>query len=253
MELTDNVFWDDYWKNIRVPCRVNMSFSFERCLDKAFSNVFRSDPNKTLIEIGCAPGKWMVYFHERYGYKVAGLDSSQQGILKTLENLTYHKIDGKIYNEDFFRFQPKEEYDIVLSLGFIEHFDDVDRVIEKHLSLLRTGGLLVLGVPNFKGINKVIQKHVSEDILKKHNLNVMDRKFFEKLPERFPLETISVKYKCSFEPELFLSDKKLSIPFRAARKTFSLLRRSPIFDGVNSPHFSSYILAVFRYNKQENV
>ena len=179
MGLTDNDFWNKYWDNVKIPCRLNPDFSFERCLDAAFSKIFRPDPGKKLVEIGAAPGKWMVYFHERYGYQVSGLDNSQQGIKKTKENLQYHRIYGKVYNADFFQFQAPEKYDIVLSLGFIEHFENLDEVIGKHVSMLKPDGLLVLGVPNFRGVNYVIQKYASEEILKKHNLLVMDKKFFE--------------------------------------------------------------------------
>lgn len=245
MELTDSDFWDEYWNNVKVPCRVNMSFSFERCLDAAFSKIFRPDAKKKLIEIGCAPGKWMVYFHEKYGYEVSGLDSSPHGINKTWENLQYHKIGGKVYNEDFFRFQAPEKYDIVISLGFIEHFKDTDKVIEKHISLLAENAFLILGVPNFQGINKTIQKHASEEILKKHNLSIMNREFFESLPERFPLETVSIRYLCGFEPELFIAPKPRML-FRIMRKTSSILRRIKVLDSLNSRYFSGYILAAYR-------
>ena len=43
-------------------------------------------------------------------------------------------------------------YDVVYSLGLIEHFVDRVSIVERHVRLARPGGLLILGVPNFRGL-----------------------------------------------------------------------------------------------------
>jgi len=247
--LASNKFWDAYWERIKIPSRINPTFSFDRCLEKTFSRFLGANPNVKLIEIGCAPGRWLVYFHEKYNYQISGIDNSEIGVRKTQENLKHHNIDGKIYKTGLFDFYPPEKYDVVLSLGFIEHFEEVDRVIEKHLSLLKPSGKLVLGVPNFSGINFLIQKYLCEDLLAKHNLRIMNRSFFEKLLERFPLEKIFVDYIGGFEPALFSSGEKPNVLSRAVLKSLGalgLLRKISWLDDVNSWLFSSYILGIFR-------
>lgn len=250
MNLASNRFWDAYWERIKIPCRIDLTFSFDRCLEKIFSRFLKADPNVKLIEIGCAPGRWLVYFHEKYNYQVTGIDNSEMGIRKTQENLKYHNIDGKIYKTGIFDFYPPEKYDVVLSLGFIEHFEEVDKVIEKHLSLLKLGGKLVLGVPNFKGINFLIQKYMCEDLLAKHNLGIMNKGFFEGLPQRFPLEKIFVDYIGGFEPTLFSPIDKPNILSKVILKALGalgLLRRNSWLDNLNSRLFSSYIIGIFKH------
>jgi 2-polyprenyl-3-methyl-5-hydroxy-6-metoxy-1,4-benzoquinol methylase len=44
----------------------------------------------------------------------------------------------------------------VISFGFIEHFDNPENVIQKHLDLLKPGGILIVGVPNFTGIHGIL-------------------------------------------------------------------------------------------------
>jgi len=207
MDLTDNKFWDNYWKKVKVPCRIDLTFSFDRCLEKTFSRFLNTDPSVKLIEIGCAPGRWLVYFHEKYNYQVSGIDNSETGVRKTLDNLKYHNIDRKIYKADLLKFSPPEKNDVVLSLGFIEHFEDVNKVIKKHLSLLKPDGKLILGIPNFKGINFLIQKYMYADLLAKHNIGIMSMDFFENLPQIFHLEKIFVDYIGGFEPALFWAPK----------------------------------------------
>lgn len=249
MKLTDDKFWDSYWKKVKVPCRIDLTFSFDRCLKKTFSRFLEANPNVKLIEIGCTPGRWLVYFHEKYNYQVSGIDNSEMGIRKTQDNLKYHHINGKIYKKDLFKFRPREKYDVVLSLGFIEHFEEVDKVIEKHLSLLKPSGKLILGIPNFKGINFLIQKYMYADLLARHNLKIMSRDFFEGLPQIFPLEKIFVDYVGGFEPALFWAPKPnfLSRVILKALGALGLLRRNSLLDNLNSRLFSSYIIGIFRH------
>jgi len=249
MKLTDDKFWDTFWKNVKIPCRIDLAYSFERCLEKTFSRFLKTDPNVKLIEIGCTPGRWLVHFYEKYRYRVSGIDNSETGVRKTRDNLKYHNIDGKIYKEDLLKFRPPEKYGVVLSLGFIEHFEEVDEVIEKHLSLLEPGGKLILGIPNFKGINFLIQKYMYADLLAKHNLRIMNRGFFENLPQRFPLEKIFVGYVGGFEPALFWPSKPnvLTRIILKALGALGLLRRNSLLDNLDSRLFSSYIIGIFKY------
>jgi len=249
--LTNEKFWDEYWRKIKIPCRVDPTSPFDRCLEKIFCSFFKANPNIKLFEIGCAPGRWLVYFYEKYRYKVAGIDNSEMGVQKTLENLKFHDIEGKIYKKDLLVFRPPEKYDIVLSLGFIEHFEDVDLMIKKHLSLLKPGGKLVLGVPNFKGINFHIQKCICRHLLARHNLSVMSKEFFEGLPKKFPLEKIFVEYIGGFEPSLFSSCSEINVFIRSYLKILGgigmIRRRSIFFDDINSRLFSCYIIGIFKY------
>jgi len=41
-------------------------------------------------------------------------------------------------------------------LGFIEHFDEPVGVVVRHLDLLKPGGILLLGVPNYGGIYRKV-------------------------------------------------------------------------------------------------
>ena len=248
--LASNKFWDTYWERIKIPSRIDPTFSFDRCLEKTFYRFLKADPKVKLIEIGCAPGRWLVYFHEKYNYQVSGIDNSEMGVRKTQENLEYHNIDGKIYKADLFKFDPPEKYDIVISLGFIEHFEEVDTIIEKHLALIKPGGKLILGIPNFRGVNFLIQKYLGEEVLDKHNLKIMNKGFFEGLPQRFSLEKIFVDYIGGFEPALFLPSDKQNILTKVvlrARGAIGLLRRNSWLDGFNSRLFSSYIIGIFKH------
>ncbi|GAF75721.1 unnamed protein product, partial [marine sediment metagenome] len=132
MKQNGDINWDNYWKDIQLPADIDLNFSFERCLAKAFSKILFVNPDLTLFDIGCAPGKWLIHFHKKYGYQVSGVDSSEVGCQKTIDNFKSHQVKGRIYQADFLSFTPPEKYDIVTSFGVIEHFDQPYPVLERH-------------------------------------------------------------------------------------------------------------------------
>lgn len=251
-ELTDQTFWDDYWKNCKIPNNVSNQNSFERCLSNEFKKKIKKNlNNKSILEIGCAPGKWLSFFHDTFGMNPFGIDYSQEGINATKRNFNALNIDSSgLFSKDFFSMNTDYLYDVVMSLGFIEHFENPDVVVKKHIDLLKPGGLLILGVPNFRGIYKPIQKMMSDRILKKHNLDIMKLKYFKRISDIFNLEILSSSYIGSFEPCLFI-DENLNPRFyhkviNLTLKFCKHVRKLDIFDNINHPLISSYILSIYK-------
>ncbi len=251
MKLTDSAYWDSYWMNVTVPSRIDLDFSFERCLDKVFSRYLPVSPAKSLIEIGCAPGRWLIYFHERYQYQVSGIENSAIGFQRTKENLEYHGIKGEIHNTDVMEGGLPGSYDVVISLGLIEHFTDTRAVLETHLSLVKPGGLLILGVPNFRGINYCIQRYMYAELFATHNTTIMNKAFFTDLAKRSALETVFLDYLGGFEPALFIYEPRGRQFVRACLKMARLLRRLEWADTINAPWLSSYLMGIFRARKSQ--
>ena len=249
MKLTEVKFWDDYWKGYKLPNKVDFSFSFERCLANELKKRLPTIKGK-VFEIGCAPGKWLAFFYKNYSIKVAGIEYSDVGQSATLKNFQLLNIkDPRIIIGDFFKLQPKKKYDVVMSYGFIEHFDDPKKVIDLHLRWLKPGGILILGVPNFLGIYNPIQKILDPVILDKHNLNIMNLPFFRNLEKDFNLQTKYIGYIGSFEPSLPIAKYKYGNPLqffvRVMLYILRQIRKFKFFDKLNHKFFSSYILAIY--------
>lgn len=247
MNLTNNIFWDNFWKKTKIPAEIDLNFSFERCMARAFSGILSINPNVTIFEIGCAPGRWLAYFNKKFSYQVSGIDYSALGCQKTRENFNTLGIKGEIYQTDFLTFTPPELYDIVVSLGVIEHFEDPYPVLKRHLDFLKPGGKLILGIPNFRGANYLIQKRLDKTLLDKHNLKIMNPYFYYTVAKRFSLTHSSVKYIDGFAPSLFFyPDKKgkISIVLRGILKIATWMRKTSWFDEIKAPFFSSYLLGV---------
>ena len=101
---------------------------------KTFDRFLPRSRNLTVLEIGGAPGRYLVYMSKNLNYKIHALDYSVIGCKKTLENFKLLGLEGNVYQKDLFLddISSLPRFDIVYSLGFIEHFANLETVIEKH-------------------------------------------------------------------------------------------------------------------------
>jgi SAM-dependent methyltransferase len=249
-KLTDVQFWDNYWAGCKLPSVINYKFSFERCLAYQLNKALKGSSGE-ILEIGCAPGKWLAFAAQEIGLKPSGIEYSKAGMEATLKNFSLLGIEpGFVEYGDFFAIKPRKQFDVVMSLGFIEHFDLVDKVVEKHIQWLKNDGHLVLAVPNFRGIYYLIQNILDRTLLDKHNLQIMNLAYFNYLASNFNLTPLYLGYIGSFEPTLPIATaESINLKQFVVKNLLRLsvyLRRIRHFDYLNSPTFSSCILAVYQ-------
>jgi len=171
------------------------------------------NPEYKVIEVGCAPGKYLANFHRTFGYKPYGVEYSEKGVEITKEHFRAAHLDpeGVIYADFFdknFHEAHKEKYDVVFSRGFIEHFDDVKRVVELHSNLIKKGGYMVIMIPNLSGINKVIAKILNRSSYNLHNVSIMNPKTFNSLFSEIAFNKLYCGHVGLFSIGLFNTDKK---------------------------------------------
>ncbi len=91
-----------------------------------------------------------------------------------------HIIEADFFSKDIFTKIPRL-FDIVVSHGFIEHFEDPSPVLARHVYLLRPGGLLVVTIPNLRWFNYLRTRMAFPEKLAMHNLAIMKRSAFKTL------------------------------------------------------------------------
>ncbi|MCL0065578.1 class I SAM-dependent methyltransferase [Dehalococcoidia bacterium] len=164
------------------------------------------------MEIGCARGKYLIYFAKEFGYEVHGIDYSEKGVALAQENLKIAGVEGTILCQDIFQtsFQ-KESFDVVYSMGLIEHFENPAEIIDAHIKLLKNGGTLIITMPNFKdslsfALNKIMGKE--KKLLDTHNLSIMDKKVLNELFQRKGIKILFLHYFGPIDLTLVFSDIK---------------------------------------------
>ncbi|MBI2057034.1 class I SAM-dependent methyltransferase [Candidatus Pacearchaeota archaeon] len=137
----------DYYSN-KNPLLNILFWSFSSLLYH-----YRIDPGKKLLEIGCGDGM-QLEFYKKYGLKTAGLEPYGPNLTQREKNLG---IERKNILESNFS---KESFDYIVMKEVLEHISNQDAILKKSYSLLKTGGKLIIVVPNGDGLwNKIFGKN----------------------------------------------------------------------------------------------
>jgi 2-polyprenyl-3-methyl-5-hydroxy-6-metoxy-1,4-benzoquinol methylase len=204
------------------------------------------------LEIGGAPGQFLAYFTKYFGYLPYAIDYSTIGCEKMQEAFEGVNLDVTIYNRDISSdLSDLPSFDIVFSMGFIEHFSDLDAIVGKHVELLKVQGTLVLGVPNYRGISQIVLKRLAPHKLSMHNLKSMDIKNWESFEKKQGLQTIFKAYIGGFNPGSFRRCENRTLKNLLIRFFFKVVRvlitdRLTFLRSFNSIYWSAYVLGIYR-------
>jgi 2-polyprenyl-3-methyl-5-hydroxy-6-metoxy-1,4-benzoquinol methylase len=136
------------------------------------------NPDWSVFEVGCAPGSILLDFNRDFGYQPYGVDYSSEGVevtRKIFEKRGFNPenvVEADFFSEEFLSAH-EGKYNVVMSYGFIEHFDDPTSVLKSHARLLKEGGYLVCSIPNLTGFGYPFVKFFAPDVIDAHNLSIM--------------------------------------------------------------------------------
>ena len=171
IKLTKNDDWSDKWKDHKLT-KLDKIIVKNNPFEDVHKVLKKHLPKKTkteCIEIGCYPGRFMRYFHEEFGYVVSGLEYVKWCETHATELLNNTGIEATVYHGDIIKWRPKRQWDVVCSFGLIEHFKDVNEIVEKHMSLVKPDGWLVFEYPNHAGLYGIVMKMVNRESYNMHN------------------------------------------------------------------------------------
>ena len=217
INLTDKNFWNNHWSKSIYNLKENF-LQQEKDVIYNICDIFKNYRKKNninkkkylkVLEIGGAgSGKILksIYFSGRY--KITSIDYSKNGnkLLKSsfkASNIKFYKI----INSNIFSCKVTHKYDFVYSLGFVEHFTNVEDVIKTHFKFLKNNGILIIGFPNFSNLNGFLLRILNDDLYNKHNIKIMSPLFFNKLVKKIKSNLLYYKNISGYEPNM-ISVKK---------------------------------------------
>ncbi|MBL7206055.1 MAG: class I SAM-dependent methyltransferase [Candidatus Aenigmarchaeota archaeon] len=162
MKREDNQnVWDNLWEGKNVSflqeLKGKRNYSKNQYM-KEFLEKIKLDPhykfiekeltvskNAIFLEAGCGTGHWVFYAKEK-GNRAFGIDISTEA-LKIAK--THEKSDSQFICGDVKKLPIAQgSFDIIVSLGVIEHIDRPDKIINEFYRVLKKGGKCFITVPN---------------------------------------------------------------------------------------------------------
>jgi 2-polyprenyl-3-methyl-5-hydroxy-6-metoxy-1,4-benzoquinol methylase len=207
MDLVKQTFWDKkYEESVVVP-----QISRQSALMEWIDTVCSLKKEGACLEIGVFPGGYVNLFGAR-GYTISGIDVTPRVVELNDVFCSRNYSIGAFLQQDFFEYRPDNKYDIVYSMGFIEHFIDYKNVIERHCDLVADNGILFITVPNFRGrVQHFLHKLLDNENLKRHNTASMNPKEWEGILIEKNFEIIRQGYIGTFEFWTGIKNKHVKI------------------------------------------
>lgn len=179
MDKAGKKYWNDLWAGDDIPSVVNPSDTqlknwVNRRFHQMFQRLFRKSETSSmsLLEIGCGKSAWLPYFAKEFGFNVCGLDYSPIGCQMASKVLQANGVEAEIVCANLF--SPPENilgtFDVVVSFGVVEHFDDTASCLRAVSTFLKPGGVLITNIPNMVGWIGAIQKVVNRPVYDIHQL-----------------------------------------------------------------------------------
>ena len=251
--LTDEAFWDAYWRQLKLPVAADYARArpYEKEILAVFGRFVDHGAGGRAVEIGGAPGGYLAYIARTFGYEAHAIDSSPVGCGKLRENFQLLDLPVTVYCRDALAGDLSDlpRFDLVYSLGLIEHFANPLPMIRKHVELAKPGGLIVLGLPNFLGLSRPILKLTRPETLGKHNLRTMDVRTWAVFEHELGLEVLFRGYVGGWEPRIYamrqhdLRSRLVNFPIRAAARVMDSIGPAHRW---NSRAWSGYAMGVYR-------
>lgn len=204
MDYVDQAHWDSSYRNLKFS-RIH-----DRVTDwmRGYIEPVPQGVRKAAYEIGCFPGGYLAFLGER-GYELNGCDLTPRTAEMTRWLLELGMKVGSVENTDFATVDSSEKYDLVYSLGFIEHFERYTDVIRAHDRLVRPGGYLILACPNFRGfVQNWLHRKLDNENLMLHNVDAMDHNAWVRVVADLGY---SISYAGCFGGFDFWSDRSLGV------------------------------------------
>ncbi|MDB5121090.1 MAG: Cyclopropane fatty-acyl-phospholipid synthase [Sphingobacteriales bacterium] len=192
-ELTDREFWTNYWESkTDLAIEIDNDYLFHKQLE----TIVKRDKISTAIELGGFPGYYTIFLKKYLGVSSTLFDYFvHTDILKKVLAKNQLNIDEiSVIESDLFTYQSTKNYDLVLSCGLIEHFQDTKDIIKRHIQFLKPGGTLFITLPNFRSVNGWVQRNFDLENYGKHNIDCMDPALLSKICTELGLKVKQAGY-----------------------------------------------------------
>jgi SAM-dependent methyltransferase len=167
-DLAGEQFWDQFWTHQYGRRFIGASHYNYQMRQLLAAHVHKG---AVVCEIGCG-GSLLLPELAKRGAHAWGIDYSPLGLAMLQANLARAHVSARLVQADVRdpNALPPETFDLIFSVGVIEHFDDPASVLRIIARSLRPTGVLLTLVPNLAGWWGSLQRRIDPDILAVHHV-----------------------------------------------------------------------------------
>jgi 2-polyprenyl-3-methyl-5-hydroxy-6-metoxy-1,4-benzoquinol methylase len=199
-------YYQDVSKN-RYGRHIQMQQLFPESLNK----------DSNILDYGCGMGGVSKLFADKYSCHVDAVDISANELEKA--KITYSQDNINFIHLDDFHFNTNY-YDLVFSSQVIEHVHNPGNYLSKINNMLKTDGILIIGLPNIVNFDYLINLVLFTPLkAKKHSKNIIDNYFkaTHHINGWDPYHFITLLASCGFELLEYLPTEGTPISMKLKR------------------------------------
>ncbi len=168
-QYTPDWYWESYYNSMEKYLMYNLNnIPFKDLYSKYI------EAGETCFEVGCYPGNNLIYFAKEFGYSVSGIDISPRVHNQVPAHLETNGVQAEeLICQDFLTFEASKTYDLVFSIGFVEHFWNWEEIIVKHTELVNRGGTLIINCPNLTHLQYLLHRLLNPRVFETHFIEAM--------------------------------------------------------------------------------
>ncbi len=159
-------YWDEVWHR-SGPRRLGRFSYFHYACASLLKRLVA--PDGRACEAGCADSVWVPHLLGR-GVRVVGIDYSAPGLQRLERRLAGVGLSADLRCLDLTQGAPLtgEQFDLVFSLGLVEHFRDPVPLLRALADGLAPTGVLLTVVPNLAGLWGALQARLDRRVFSVH-------------------------------------------------------------------------------------
>jgi SAM-dependent methyltransferase len=175
--ITTREFWNSRADTAALVADGSPIFADIFCKYLSTSN----QSGKRALEIGAYPGRFLYHLAVNHGYSPYAVDycAPAKNLPAMFETMGAPQLT--LFHEDFLEWDTDEQFDLVCSFGFIEHFNDWRGLIQRHAKLVARGGYLILATPYFRKMQYILHRLLDTPNLRQHNIEAMDDRAWRRI------------------------------------------------------------------------
>lgn len=195
--------WDESYQNFKFH------IENDRCSNKfkeIYNMYLKNERLTNCFELGCFPWRYLAYICKLWNLEANWADITSQLNDSFVERLNSNKIKvWKVVKSDVFDYIDElckngTCFDLVYSLGFIEHFTDFLNVIDYHIKIAKKKGFIYITTPNFAWwYQKFMHSRLDKPNYDNHIIESMDPKKWAHFLEQKNCKVIEYWYFWNFD------------------------------------------------------